>query len=355
MQPKHPLLQKCLTQLEALPHLGVKIEVKEMPYVSNNVMADGLMSVGTAQGSVNYVVEIKSSVTRESLRSVLGYFDELKQRLDNNYTPLLIAEKLSSSVVNQLIQANIQFLDSTGNFYLNSPSLYLLTSNPLLAKYKPNQSLNITAGTLQVMYGILQSQSTIISRTFVEELAEISGVDLKTVNSSLNRLSQLRYLQRQPGGGYRLVDDIKFLERWELGYIETLRPKLLLGTYTPILGQSFFDIKNSILERAQQERYLIGGELGGEISTGYLKSMGATLHLSEDANPISLSLKLKIKPDLQGKIYLLRQFGNCNQWGKESINSLVNPLLIHAELMLIESDERIKETNQRLFNQYLIH
>ncbi|NES97513.1 MAG: hypothetical protein F6K32_20295, partial [Desertifilum sp. SIO1I2] len=95
--------------------------------------------------------------------------------------------------------------------------------------------------------------------------------------------------------------------------------------------------------------------LGGEISTGYLKSMGATLHLSQDANPISLSLKLKIKPDPQGKIYLLRQFGNCNQWGKESINNLVNPLLIHAELMLIEFDERIKETNQRLFNQYLIH
>ncbi|NES98444.1 MAG: hypothetical protein F6K32_25355, partial [Desertifilum sp. SIO1I2] len=241
MQPKHPLLQKCLTQLEALPHLAVKIEVKEMPYVSKNVMADGLMSVGTAQGSVNYVVEIKSSVTRESLRSVLGYFNELKQRLDNNYAPLLIAEKLSSSVVNQLVQANIEFLDSTGNFYLNSPGLYLLTSNTLLAKDKPNQSLDITAGTLQTMYGILQSQSTIISKAFVGELAEISGVSLKTVESSLERLYQLRYLQRQPGGGYRLVDDIKFLERWELGYIETLRPKLLLGTYTPILGQSFFD------------------------------------------------------------------------------------------------------------------
>lgn len=60
MKPKHPLLQKCLVQLEALPHLEIETEIEAEPYMGKIGMADGQIQVHSPQGSVTYVVEIKS-------------------------------------------------------------------------------------------------------------------------------------------------------------------------------------------------------------------------------------------------------------------------------------------------------
>ncbi|MEB3338570.1 MAG: hypothetical protein VKJ46_13970, partial [Leptolyngbyaceae bacterium] len=147
MQPKHPLLQKCLAQLEGLPHLKIDTEVEEMPYLAKTVMADGLIVVHSPQDSVTYIVEIKSNVTIETLSSVFDYFNTLKQRLAKDCRPLLIAEKLSRLVIKRLIREDIEFMDATGNCYLNSPALYLLTSNTPLATDTPTQTLDITPGT----------------------------------------------------------------------------------------------------------------------------------------------------------------------------------------------------------------
>lgn len=237
-QPKHPLLQKCLAQLEALPHLKVETEVEEMPYIARNIMADGQIVVHSPQGSVTYVVEIKSNVTIETIRSVLDYLNALKQRLTNHDRPLLIAEKLSRLVTKCLIRENIEFIDATGNCYLNSPALYLLTSSTPLATETSTESLEITTSTLQLMYVLLQMKSPNIPKPLFNKFAEAAGISLKTVKSLLERLYQLKYLQRQPGSGYWIANYTKLLERWELGYTESLRPKLLLGTYTPLAGDS---------------------------------------------------------------------------------------------------------------------
>lgn len=354
MLPKHPLLQKCLTQLEALPHLKVKSEVEEVPYVGKTVIADGQITIHSPQGSVTYVVEIKTNVTISNLGETTAYLETLKQRLPHHYRPLLIAEKLSNLTIKGLIQRNFEFIDAAGNCYLNSPALYLLTSNTPLNTEKPAKSLDITTGTLQLMYVLLQMESAKIPKPLFNKFAEAAGISLKTVESSLDRLYQLKYLQRQSGGSYRIANYTKLLERWELGYTETLRPKLLLGTYTPTSGKPFSELEDGIIHRAQDEGYLIGGELGGAIATKYLRPIGATLHLPEDHSPISLQLKLKLKPDPQGTINFVRQFGSRNTWDNSPKPMLADPLLIHAEMMTLATDERVRETSDRLFKQYLL-
>ncbi|OWY68983.1 hypothetical protein B7486_23110 [cyanobacterium TDX16] len=354
MQPKHPLLQKCLAQLQALPHLKVETEVEEMPYIASNIVADGQIAIHSPQGSVTYVIEIKSNVTSETITFVLDYLNVLKQRLTSYYRPLLITEKLSKSVTKRLIQENIEFIDATGNCYLNSPALYLLTSSTPLAIEASTESLEITTSTLQLMYVLLQIKSPKIPKPLFNELAESAGISLKTVKFLLNRLCQLKYLQRQPGDNYWIANYIQLLERWELGYKESLRPKLLLGTYTPLTGRQFSEIVDEIVHYAKDEGYLIGGELGGAIATDYLHPIGATLHLPEDQNPISLQLKLRLKPERQGTITFVRQFGTRNAWDNSPVPMLADPLLIHAEMMALATDERVRETSNRLFNQYLI-
>lgn len=354
MLPKHPLLQKCLAQLEALPHLKVESDVEEVPYVGKTAIADGRITLHSPQGSATYVVEIKTNVAISNLGETTAYLETLKQRLPNHYRPLLIAEKLSNLTIKGLIQHNFEFIDAAGNCYLNSPALYILTSNTSLNAEKPAKSLDITTSTLQLMYVLLQVEFTKISPPLFSELAEAAGISLKTLESSLDRLCQLKYLQRQPKGGYRIAKYTKLLERWELGYTEALRSKLLLGTYTPTSGRSFAELEDDLIYRAKDERYLIGGELAGAIATKYLRPIGATLHLPESQNPTTLSLKLKLKPDKQGTITLMRQFGSRNAWDNAPMPMLADPLLIHAEMMTLATDERVRETSDRLFKQYLL-
>ena len=53
MQPTHPILQKCLKQIESLPNL--KAEVSTIPYVSKTILADGQLILHTPQATVEYI------------------------------------------------------------------------------------------------------------------------------------------------------------------------------------------------------------------------------------------------------------------------------------------------------------
>lgn len=94
--------------------------------------------------------------------------------------------------------------------------------------------------------------------------------------------------------------------------------------------------------------------MGAAIATNNLNPIGATLHLPANQNPTALLIKLKLKPDKEGTIRFVRQFGDRNAWENSPIPMLVDPLLIHAEMMTLDTDERIRETSDRLFRQYLL-
>ena len=118
MQPTHPILQKCLKQIESLPNLNA--EVSTIPYVSKTILADGQLILHTPQATVEYICEIKSHITRETINNVVEYFTHFRERLDNNQKPLLITENLSDQIVEDLLKKNIEFIDVTGNIYLNT-------------------------------------------------------------------------------------------------------------------------------------------------------------------------------------------------------------------------------------------
>jgi hypothetical protein len=144
---------------------------------------------------------------------------------------------------------------------------------------------------LQVIYALL-SQPNLLARqpnllareyNFDEEIAYISGVTPKTVKGTLKKLQDLDYIARRHGR-YEIIDYVRLLERWELGYTERLRAKLLLGTFMPIEKGGFPEVRDKIKECAEQFDYLIGGELAASVMTDYLRPISATLHLSNSSD-----------------------------------------------------------------------
>lgn len=352
MQPKNPLFQKCFDYLESLPHIEVAIQ--EEPYFSSEVLADGKLIIKTSNKSVNYVCEIKSGLTNDVVEQVAKYFYNLGERLKHTERPLLVTRGLSNVVVEQLLKNNIEFIDVDGNIYLNSPEIYVLVRNQV-SKEGVSKSLEITAAALQVIYALLSQPNLLVDEHgFNEEISYISGVTSKTVKNILKKLQDLDYITRKRGR-YEIVDYVRLLERWELGYIERLRAKLLVGTFSPIEKRGFPEVKDQIKECAEQFNYLIGGEFAASLMTDYLRPVSATLYLTNNSNSRQIAVKLKLKPDPDGDVTLLQTFGHVEYQlyeRGENQQNLVHPLLVHAELVRT-GNSRLKETAQLIYDRYI--
>ena len=346
MQPKHPWLQKCIQKLEKLPQIEKTIIIE--PFLENT-LADGLLTIYTPHNKIHqYIVEIKVPITLDTVDANINYIHHLQEKLSHDKRTLLITNALSDAVMDSLLENNIEFIDTTGNIYLNNSSLYILVRSSLTQRKKSK----ITTSTLKVAYAILQDPY-ILQYPTLEMIVNVAGVDSKTVKRSLETLYQLNYLQRQRNGTYRIENYTKLLERWEMGYIENLRPELLIGTFSTRENIDFNDISKQILEIARNQKIIIGGELGAAIITGYLKPISMTIHIPEEYNYRSITAMLRLTPDPKGNITILKQFGNKNQSKYSLSEPVADPLLIHAELCLYP-DERLKETAKRLYEKYII-
>ena len=350
MRPKNPLFQKCIAYLESLPN--IKATIQGEPYFSSEVLADGELIIGTSNKTANYVCEIKTGITNDIVEQVAEYFANLGKRLNGKQRPLLVTRNLSNLVVDKLLEKNIEFIDIDGNIYLNSPAIYIAVRNQA-SKESTNKPLEITSTVLQVMYALLSYPNILIENN-ENNISDLSGVSPQTVKSILKKLQELKYIRRSQRG-YEIVSYIKFLERWELGYSERLRAKLLIKTYSSISNQNLSEIEGLIKTYASEFKYFIGGELAASIITTYLRPISVVLHLNKETIDYhrEIAVLLRLKPNPEGNITFLQNIGDYGgyEYGEVAKN-IINPLLIHAELVRT-GDSRLKETAQLIFDKYI--
>ena len=343
MEQKDSLLQKCLEHLKALPDIRATLNQE---YVLDSGGSDGLLTIHSPLQSVNYSYAIVPNITGTTAELVIAYLQRFEEKVGQKL--LLVSHYLPNPAIDRFLAKNVEFIDTAGNIYLNNPAAYVLIRGKPQPKEKLSSGSKITITTLELIYILLKSPN-LLEATY-RELASSAGVALGSVATTLKNLDKLGYLQRKREGGYRITNYIKLLERWEMGYAESLRPKLLLGTFTPASGRKFSEVAPNIVSLAKAEGFLIGGELGAQAATSYLHSQRATLHVLD--NHRLIATKLKLKPSPQGEIIFLQQFGTQNACTDLQGEFIADPLLIHAEL-LMENNDRLRETAERLFAKYI--
>ncbi|HLO84800.1 MAG TPA: type IV toxin-antitoxin system AbiEi family antitoxin [Nostocaceae cyanobacterium] len=350
MPPKHPWLQKCIEKLEALPQIKATAIVE--PGYTRTAIADAILTIYTPHNQIEYLVEIKPSLTPESLDTTIEYFHYLQQRVNSHRQRILLVTDVIPDVLTEdLFRENIEFIDTLGNIYLNNSSIYILVKIQAEPSKKYFSSPQITNDVLKVAYLLLQEPRLLL---VPEEIAEILSIELKTVEASLDTLLKLNYLQRQVSGKYKIVNYDRLLERWELAYVEDLRSKLLVNTFSPIKNIPFKEIAYQILETVRGYKILIGGEVGAALLMGYLEPNSMVLYISNEINYRVITTQLRLKPDDRGKITIIKQFIEDPRLNQYQDNLIVaDPLLIHAELLL-NPDERLKETANRIYENSIL-
>ncbi len=339
MSPNAELLAACIDHLNDLP--GIQAVLNE-PSRTRQAIGPSQLVLTSPLATVRYHCEPKS-FSHSTLGIVISQLQRLREAMADR--PLLITRQVSESVIDQMVEQDLEFVDAAGNLYLNSPAAYVLIRGKRLPKLPAAATKTFTTNGFKLIYVILQDPDRLTTNH--RAIANAAGIAASAVGAILKQLAETHYLQRKRNGDYQLLDHSKLLLRWELGYVERLRPKLFLGQFSPANGAAIAALIPPLSQQAEKSGFLIGGELGAAIATNYLRPQSATLHVQ--ANHRLLLVELRLKPDPQGPITLLQQFGTANGGRQPDAGILADPLLLYAELRMT-GNERLRETADRLLN-----
>lgn len=263
--------------------------------------------------------------------------------------PLLVSHYISPKLAVQLKQQGIEYVDCAGNLFLNRMPLYIEIGGQKHAPKPPGADRLFRTAGLKLVYLFLRNKLA-LNATY-RALADDAGIALGAIGSLFGELEKRGNIQLNDQGERQLQAIEELLQRWQLGYLETLRPKLTLQRCSLATGYSISQLPERIKQMADSKQVLIGGELGASLLVSGFQPESAVFYLPQNLQ-LKLMLQLNLSPDPDGNISLLQSFGRqCSWtgWQPEGL-TLADPLLTFAELSGSETDL----VAQKLYNQYLV-
>lgn len=262
--------------------------------------------------------------------------------------PLLVSHYISPKIAAQFKQQGIEYVDCAGNLFLNRMPLYIEIGGQKHAPKPPGADRLFRTAGLKLVYLFLRNRLA-VNATY-RMLADDAGIALGAIGSLFSELEKRGSLLSE-AGERRLNAVEELLQRWQLGYLETLRPKLSLQRCSIAPGYSVSQLPERIKQLANSKEILIGGELGASLMVSGFQPQSAVFYLNPEQQ-LKLMLQLNLNPDPNGQVTLLQSFGRQCSWTgwQPDALTLADPLLTFAELAGSETDQ----VAQKLYSQYLI-
>ncbi|HEX7004326.1 MAG TPA: type IV toxin-antitoxin system AbiEi family antitoxin [Trueperaceae bacterium] len=338
------LLDAAVNHLRKLP--GAKVTMGEREAAADrtpNVKADATITLKTASGEQKYLAEVKK-VDKRSLSAVLAQLVHHSQMA--GLSPLLIANPISEALVDTLLREGVQFVDGAGNMYLESPAFHAVVRGRTAEKFHTTDPFTPTG--LKVLYVLLAYPE--LRQSTYREIAKISGVGLGSVSRTMNSLLREGHLIKGPSGAIHVRDFRNLLERWELGYLETLRQRLQPSSWRVTT------IDRETLLHSLPSDVLVGGEEAAAALTGYLKPETVTLHCDKRRQQ-DLRVELRLLPTSENAdVHILSPLKPVDRYvpaGAHTEFALAHPILVRAELLSLGGD-RLREVAGRLLEDVIL-
>jgi hypothetical protein len=266
---------------------------------------------------------------------------QLQNLKDINQDYVLITDNIAQPLRKKLREIKINFVDGNGNASINIGDIHIQTDG-LKGIRSPVNVRTFRASNLKLIWLLLQKPEY-LNKSY-REIAEIAGVSLDTISKTLKAMEKQNFTIRVTDNLFKLVDRKDLLEKWLIGFEDTLKPKLKMGTYR-FADQKTKDNWQNI--NFDSNHILWGGEPAAAKLTQYLIPEIFTIYTTLNDN--DLLKEYRIIPDRDGKINAYRLFFNSE---KLHTNDLVPPLLIYADLQ-ISGDERNIETAKLIYEEYI--
>lgn len=261
--------------------------------------------------------------------------------------PLLVCHYITPQMAALLKDKKVEYVDCAGNLYLNQMPLYIEIGGQKHKPKAPTADRLFRPAGLKLIYQLLRNPQS--ANATYRMLADDADIALGAIGSLFNELEKRGSIMTGDDGKRQLHAQEELLQRWQLGYIESLRSKLMLQRCQLVPGVCVTQLTERLRQLAGGDNILIGGELGAALMTGQSHVNSAVLYLDEQIQ-LKTMLQLQLTPDPGGEITLLQPFGNKCSWSGWQPDglSLADPLLIFAEL-----SQSTSAMADKLYQQYL--
>ena len=300
---------------------------------------------------VRLVAEIKKWAMQANLGAVINQIKNLAEPGQG----LLIADYINPNMGERLKEADIQFLDTAGNAYINQRPVYIyIKGNKLqqavVAKERVKTGKAFQPTGMKIVFAFLREEELINAP--YREIADQTGVALGTVGWVIHDLIAQGFLLEGINKTQRKLTDFDLLvDKWVEAYPYKLKRKYKIGTFTTN-NPDWWKATN-----VEKFNALWGGEIAAAKYTNYLNPKHGVvyIHKANMANFLQAARLRKAEPHERQdiKIDLIEPFWKeVKNKGDTEQAGLAHPIIAYADL-IETGDTRNLDTANKLREKYL--
>ncbi len=341
-QRDEQIIYRCMKAIRSLPGCHIDFVIKKLggPFA-------GTIKLGGDWGEKYYYLKVVPKLSPSVADLVIH---QLKTTAaPANCSPLLLTDYVNPNLAAKLKQKKIEYADCAGNLLLQQSPLYVEISGQKHQISSAGLDRLFRPAGLKLIYLFLRNPQAVNATYRV--LADDAGIALGAIGDLFKELESRGNLAKGDRGR-ELVAAEELLQRWQLGYIETLRPRMFLQRCALNSDYQLQQLPELLRRTPDTTAVMLGGQLGAAHLTSNISPESAVLYINPQQQ-LKLMLQLHLTPDPDGKVSLLASFGKQNLWNglhPEGLK-LADPLLTYAELA---SDGTSAKAADKLYNQLLL-
>lgn len=325
---------------------GIQASVVKKEQKDDNVIDSVITIEGT---NSRFCVEIKKWSNHISVGSLIHKM----QTFDERDNAILISQYINPSMAEKLKQAQVQFIDTAGNAYINHRPIYIyVRGNKLASDNLISSSVKLGSAFkskgMKVIYEFLSHPE--VADLPYREIAERTQVSLGTVGKVIDDLIAHNYMTVSKNKKQRYLDNKENLFRkWIDAYPIQIKAKQKTMLFTTDATNWWENVDITKLNG------LWGGEIAAAKYTQFLNPKNAIIYINNrDISELIRKFRLRKvnsneKPNII--IELVEPFLPLNQIDGP-IAGLAHPSIVYADLVST-NDPRNHETAERLHEKYL--
>jgi len=263
---------------------------------------DGRILIKTQEGrTFDLPYDVKSTIDRR---------DQLLSFKHRHDSAVLITRELSRTMAEQCRELGIQFIDHTGNCYMQQPGLFVfVTGTKETSRPKQISARGFTPATLRVVFAVLTSPSILNSN--VRRIAEVASISHGAAGTAMIMLEEAGFFTSTASGRRMLTLPERWLDAWTEGYLGRVRPKL--EKYRMSAARPIAEVLERLSPRYRE--VVLGGEAAAATREYGLKPGTLTLYLDfrDPAVMRDLVQELKLRRDPDGNVELVDMFWNTHE------------------------------------------
>jgi len=333
--------QEILDQaLATLKDIALIKSIKQTKNPKTTANPTTVISIKTPHHNQNYLAQNKT-ITTTNRNAIIQQLQQLSK--NNKLQPLLITNHESPPNPDILKQKGINYNDTARNMHLENNAFYIHIEGKKPNKQQTPKDAFSYAG-LKLIYALLAYPD--LKNKPYRDIQKATNIGLASISRTIKSLTDQNQIIKT-NTQLHLTQSQTLLERWEIGYLETLRPKL-----EPSSWKLTTINKKEILKTLKKEKHtLIGGEETAANLSKTLKPQTLTLHASANTQK-DLRIKFRLLPEKNNiQVYLLKPILPHDLTNPH--NKLANAIRARAELLAYGGD-RLFETASVLLNEHIL-